>query len=190
VYIRGAMEILLIRHGHAVDEAPGVGDAGRWLSEKGRKVTHKVARWLAKSDKRRPVAIWTSPLVRAVQTAEILAAEADYKGEVRACAQLGTGHDPGDLLQILGSESCPGPLALVGHEPSLSRIVAALLGDIGFAGFKKSAVVGLTWQPVPEGAHPSPLGELWFVLDPARMKSQKRLDPRPEAKLPTPVEDA
>jgi phosphohistidine phosphatase len=184
------MEILLIRHGHAVDEAPGLGDAGRWLSVKGRKVTHKVARWLAKSDKRRPAAIWTSPLVRAVQTAEILAAESDYKGELRACAQLGTGHDPGDLLQILGSETFAGPIALVGHEPSLSRIAAALLGDIGFTGFKKSAVMGLTWQPLPEGVAAKPPGELWFVLDPARMKSQKHLDPRPVAPPAVPVEDA
>ena len=183
------MEILLIRHGHAVDEAPGLGDAGRWLSAKGRKLTRKVGRWLAKSDKRRPEAIWTSPLVRAVQTAEIIAAEAGYKGELRACAQLGTGHDPGDLLELLRHETCPGPIALIGHEPSLSRIATTLLGDIGFAGFKKSAVMGLTWAPFLESA-PKPPGELWFVLDPARMKSHKRIEPRPEAKPPAPVEDA
>jgi phosphohistidine phosphatase len=199
--MRLAMEILLIRHGHAVDEAPGLGDAGRWLSVKGRKLTRKVARWLAKSDKRRPAAIWTSPLVRAVQTAEIVAAEAGYKGEVRACAQLGTGHDPGDLLEILRHETGPGPIALIGHEPSLSRIAAALLGDLGFTGFKKSAVMGLTWVPVSEdvtpkppvhdgGSTPKPPAELWFVLDPARMKSQKHIEPRPVAPSPTPVEDA
>ena len=65
------MEILLIRHGHAVDEAPGLDDGGRWLSGKGRKVTRRVARWLSEKKKRRPVALWTSPLVRAVQTAEL-----------------------------------------------------------------------------------------------------------------------
>jgi len=177
------MEILLIRHGHAVEEAPGLGDSARWLSEKGRKLTRKVARWLAKNGKRRPAAIWTSPLVRAVQTAEILAAEAGLKGEVPSCAQLGPGHDPGDLLKLLASATVDGPLALVGHEPALSLIATALLGDIGFAGFKKSGVLGLTWTPPPpptNGDSPSrPLGELWFVLDPARMKSQKHIVPRP-----------
>src|SRR5881628_2985392 len=97
------MDILLIRHGHAVDDAPGLGDAGRWLSAKGRKVTRKVARWLAKNRKRRPVTIWTSPLVRAVQTAEITAAEAAIKGEVKAISELSPGRDPGDLVKLIAS---------------------------------------------------------------------------------------
>jgi phosphohistidine phosphatase len=176
------MEILLIRHGHAVDEAPGLGDAGRWLSAKGRKTARKVARWLAESSKRRPVAIWTSPLVRAVQTAEIVAAEARFKGELRTSAQLGPGHDPGDLLKLLGSETLDGPLALVGHEPSLSLIATALLGDIGFTGFKKSAVMGLTWEPATNGDGASPgVGKLRFLFDPAEMKAHKRIEPRPPA---------
>jgi phosphohistidine phosphatase len=185
------MEILLIRHGHAVDEAPGLGDAGRWLSAKGRKVTRKVARWLSESGKRRPLAIWTSPLVRAVQTAEIVAAEARFRGELRATAQLGPGHDPGDLLKLLASETVEGPLALVGHEPSLSLIATALLGDVGFTGFKKSGVVGLTWTPAPavDGEAPQAsvagLGKLRFLFDPIEMKAHKRIEPRvPEATPP------
>src|SRR5437867_59338 len=114
------MEILIIRHGEAVGEAPGLGDAGRFLTEKGRKVTRRVAQWLAKRSKRRPVAIWTSPLVRSVQTAEILAEVAGLDGEVVACAELSPGRDPGDLLNLLTTQNPKGPLALVGHEPSLS----------------------------------------------------------------------
>src|SRR6516164_2200409 len=129
------MEILLIRHGQAVDEAPGLGDGGRWLTAKGRKLSRKVARWVAKSDRRRPLFICSSPLVRAVQTAEIFAGEAGFKGEVRMLAQLAPGHDPGDLLRLLITEPFEGPVALVGHEPSLSLIANALLGDTGFGGF-------------------------------------------------------
>jgi phosphohistidine phosphatase len=167
------MEILLIRHGQAVDEAPGLGDAGRWLTPKGRKITRKVARWVAKSDKRRPATIWTSPLVRAVQTAEILAAEVGYRGELRCSVQLSPGHDPGDLIKLLGSEAFEGPLALVGHEPSLSLIANALLGDIGLTGLRKSSVLGLSWA---DGQ-----GTFRFVLDPATMKAIKRITPRAEA---------
>jgi len=184
------MEILLIRHAQAVDEAPGLGDAGRWLTVKGRKLTRKVARWIAESDKRRPAVIWTSPLLRSVQTAEILAAEVGYKGEVQACAQLSPGHDPGELIKLLGTEGLQGPLALIGHEPSLSLIAAALLGDIGFSGFKKSAVLGLRWEPAAttdgakprengDGAAAAGVGKLWFLFDPTTMKAQKRLEPRP-----------
>jgi phosphohistidine phosphatase len=181
------MEILLIRHGHAVDEAPGLGDAGRWLSAKGRKVTRKVARWLAESGKRRPLAIWTSPLVRAVQTAEIVAAEARFKGELRATAQLGPGHDPGDLLKLLASETLEGPLALVGHEPSLSLIATALLGEVGFTGFKKSGIMGLTWTPAVDGETPTPgVGKLRFLFDPAEMKAHKKIAPPTVAPPETP----
>ena len=187
------MEILLIRHGQAVDEAPGLGDAGRWLTAKGRKVSRKVARWVAKSDKRRPATIWTSPLVRAVQTAEILAAEVGYKGELRCLAQLSPGHDPGDLIKLLGAETHEGPLALVGHEPSLSLIANALLtmgapppnprsglpGDIGVSGLRKSSVLGLSWA---EGQ-----GAFRFLLDPATMKAAKRFaPPGPPAAPPVP----
>jgi phosphohistidine phosphatase len=147
------MDILLIRHGQAVDEAPGLGDAGRWLTGKGRKVSRKVAKWVAKGGKRTPRAIWTSPLARSVQTAEILAAATGWKGEVRVCPQLSPGHDPGDLLKLLASESgtIDGPIALVGHEPSLSLIANALLGDVGFTGLKKSGILALTWDAPGEG---------------------------------------
>src|SRR5690242_18873425 len=98
------MEILLVRHGHALDDAPGLGDAGRWLSTRGRKVTRRVARWLARNKKWCPALIWTSPLVRAVQTAEIVAAGTGYKGELRALAELSPGRDPGDLAKLLAEE--------------------------------------------------------------------------------------
>lgn len=170
------MEILLVRHGHAIDDAPGIGDAGRWLSARGRKVTRRVARWLAKSKKRRPAVIWTSPLVRATQTAEILAAEAGYKGEVRALGELSPGRDPGDLITLLTEERPEGPIAIVGHEPSLSMLAAALVGDLGFGGFRKSGVLGLWWEGATgegekaEGAK----GKARFLLDPSGMKVQKR----------------
>lgn len=176
------MEIFLVRHGHALDEAPGLGDAGRWLSERGRKATRKVGRWLGESKKRRPAAIWSSPLVRALQTAEILAARTGYKGEVKAAAELSPGRDPGDLLTLLSGLTLEGPLVLVGHEPSLSLLAKALLGEIGLEPFKKSGVVGLRWD---QGA-----GQFRFLLDPATMKVQKRLGPKaePEAAAPSAAE--
>ena len=155
------MEILLVRHGHAVDDAPGLGDAGRWLSARGRKATRRVARWLAETKKRRPTLIWTSPLVRAVQTAEILAAYADYKGEIRALAELSPGRDPGDLRNLLAEEREPGPLALVGHEPSLSILAKAVAGDLGYGELRKSGVLALS---IEEGRV-----KARFLLDPSEM---------------------
>jgi phosphohistidine phosphatase len=139
------MLLLLIRHGHAVDDAPGLGDAGRWLTEKGRTATHRVARRLRKIKKLRPTAIWTSPLVRATQTAEIFAAGAEYEGEVQAVAELSPGRDPVDLVALLGATLMPGPLALVGHEPLLSQLLRVLAGETGVDSFKKSGLVAVDW---------------------------------------------
>lgn len=165
------MNILLIRHGHAVDDAPGLDDAGRWLSARGRKTTRKVGRWLDESRKRRPTTIWTSPLVRAVQTAEIVALGVDYDGEIEACAELMPGRDPGDLVKRLTERPTAGVLALVGHEPSLSLIAGALLGEVGVPGLKKSGVMSILWE---EGR-----GTLKFVLDPGKMKARKHLEAPP-----------
>ncbi|APR86515.1 phosphohistidine phosphatase, SixA [Minicystis rosea] len=170
------MKILLIRHGHAVDEAPGLGDAGRWLSAKGRRVTRKVAAWLSKRDKRTPTVIWTSPLVRAVQTAEIIAERVEYDGELEAISELTPGRDPGDLVKRLGEHPVDGVLAVVGHEPSLTLLSQALVGDVGFTGFKKSGVMGVDWK---DGK-----GTLRFVLDPSTMKAKKQLDAPPAPQEP------
>jgi phosphohistidine phosphatase len=170
------MEIILVRHGHALDEAPGLGDAGRWLSERGRKASRDVGRWLGKRKKRRPAAIWSSPLVRAQQTAEILAAKTGYKGEVKAAAELSPGRDPGDLVNLLAGLTLDGPLVLVGHEPSLSLLAKALLGEVALPSFKKSGAVGLSWE---QGS-----GKLRFSLDPATMKVTKSVADKASAAPP------
>ncbi|MFO0760833.1 MAG: histidine phosphatase family protein [Byssovorax sp.] len=176
------MEIFLVRHAHALDEAPGLGDTGRWLSERGRKITRKVGRWMAKGKKRRPAAIWSSPLVRAVQTAEILAAEVGYKGEVKAVGELSPGRDPGDLLLLLQSAGTEGPLVLVGHEPSLSLIAKALLGETSLPPFKKSGVLGLRYE---EGK-----ATFRLLLDPMTRKVDRTIGVTAQAEPPPPGPEA
>src|SRR6185503_13331725 len=104
-----AMEILLIRHGEAIEVAPGLGDDGRWLTKKGRKVTRRIARWLAKREERSPVEIWTSPLVRAVQTAEIVAERCRPK-DVSVHAELSPGAVPTTAVGLLAAYEGDGPL--------------------------------------------------------------------------------
>jgi len=142
------MDIILFRHGHAIDDtgSSSLGDAGRWLSGKGRERTREVAKKLAASKKKRPVEIWTSPLVRAVQTAEIAAEAAGLTDAVHVREELSPGRDPADVVRALAEYSGPGPLALVGHEPSLSILAATLLGERSFPTLKKSGVVGLGWE--------------------------------------------
>jgi phosphohistidine phosphatase len=92
------------------------------------------------------VEIWTSPLVRAVQTAEIVAGELELTDGVSVRPELSPAHDPRDVVQALAAAKPGGPLALVGHEPGLSMLASALLGDTAFPGLKKSAVLGVGWK--------------------------------------------
>ncbi len=150
------MDIILIRHGEAVEAAPGLGDAGRWLTVKGRRTTRKVGKWLDKRKTRRPVQIWTSSLVRAVQSAEIIAGEVGMKGEVIMQAQLLPGADPNELLRLVAAYDGPGPLALVGHEPGLSLFARHLIGgEVPVPPLKKSGIYCIGLEPAVSDDKPA-----------------------------------
>jgi phosphohistidine phosphatase len=142
------MEIILFRHGHAIDDtgSPALGDSARWLSGKGRERTRATAKKLFSRKKRRPVEVWTSPLVRAVQTEEILVEALGLKGEVFVKDELSPGHEPEEIVDRLALYTGSGPLMLVGHEPSLSTLAAFLLGERSFPSLKKSGAIGLSWE--------------------------------------------
>lgn len=141
------MIVVVVRHGHAVDEARGLGDEGRYLSGKGRRQTRAIAKWLTKKKRAKLSALWTSPLVRAVQTAEIVAGAFGLEERVTAIPELMPGRDPGDLLKRLGEVSAreDAVVGLVGHEPQLGHLASKLLGK-GFAGFAKSGALAVRWD--------------------------------------------
>jgi phosphohistidine phosphatase len=144
------MRLLLVRHGKAIEHATDLGtgpradaatrDAARWLTDEGRRRTRDVGRRLA-ADGVVPTRMLTSPLVRAVQTAEALAASLDFAGPVEVRAALVPGARPEDMAAELG-EARDQTLALVGHEPHLSALVGHLLG-VEFPSLPKSAVAAL-----------------------------------------------
>ncbi|MDI1429655.1 SixA phosphatase family protein [Polyangium sorediatum] len=169
------MDLLLFRHGEAVENAPGLGDAGRWLTAKGRRVSRKVARWLDERSSRRPTAIWTSSLVRSVQTAEILAAELGLEEEVLVRPELAPSGDLADLVRLIEAHRGRGPLALVGHEPGLSMLARNLLGDVAWPGIKKSGVAAIRLTPA-EGEQGRREASFRFLLLPKGMELVRSLD--------------
>ena len=164
------MEILLIRHGEAIADAPRLGDEGGWLTRTGRKVARRIARGRAKGPERKPVEIWTSPLVRAVQTAEILAERARPR-DVSIHAELSPSADPTSAVALLAAYQGDGPLAIVGHEPSLSVIATSLLGDVRWEGLKKCGVLALGWDR-------SGSARMRFLLKPGDLTVETRLPVR------------
>lgn len=131
------MLIYIIRHGHAVDEGPGLGDESRYLSKKGRKHVREVGRALHDATVELD-AILTSPLVRAVQTAELIAERLDYVGVIEALPALAPGVPPRIVAAELASRGAR--IAVVGHEPGLSALGAFLCGRPSFPPFKKAQV--------------------------------------------------
>src|SRR5689334_9138628 len=72
--------------------------------------------------------IYTSPLVRARQTADLLSAGLSDKPPVRVLDELAPGHEPARVLDELAKRVKRRRVALVGHEPDLGELAAAILG--------------------------------------------------------------
>jgi phosphohistidine phosphatase len=154
------MKLLLIRHAAAVGRGTaGIGDDERPLTRRGRGKFRLAARGLTRITDR-PDVLLTSPLIRARATAEIAAA-AFKKVTPRIEAALASG-DVDAIVDALTKFPPDSLIAIVGHEPSLSRLLARLLGmregDDRFV-FKKG---GAALVDLPDG--PSAAGRLrWFV---------------------------
>jgi phosphohistidine phosphatase len=155
------MKLYIMRHGPAEDEAASRRDEDRALTSSGRDRVRSVAHALLEADEA-PHALFTSPLVRALQTAEIVAAVtklADRGERVETRREIAPGGDPHALLDEIAKHKRKRAM-LVGHEPDLTSLVEALLGRQLPWGMQKAMVVGLTME---EG---SPPATLRFILDP------------------------
>jgi phosphohistidine phosphatase len=120
------MKVHFIRHAQAIERSNELPDEYRSLTCRGRKRFRQVAAGLKKMGID-PDFIITSPKVRAVQTAEILAETLRFSGEVQVSADLATGPDIAALRNILETRKTASEIAVVGHEPGLGETVGALL---------------------------------------------------------------
>jgi|HubBroStandDraft_1064217.scaffolds.fasta_scaffold213880_2 phosphohistidine phosphatase len=161
------MKLYVMRHGPAEDQAASGIDEDRALSTPGRERVRAVAKILT-AEGEEPAQVVTSPLVRAVQTAEIVAIAtklSDRGGTVTVLRDLAPGGEAETLAWRMASEGQK-RVMFVGHEPDLSQLAAALLGTFERP-FDKATVVAIHLSPG------EPRGRLRFVLDPKAL----RLDP-------------
>lgn len=114
-------QIFLIRHAEAEDAVDaahaGRPDKERRLTDTGKRDMRRGAAGLVELVDE-IVLILTSPLTRAVQTAELLH-ECFPEAGLKRHAFLAPGADPAALLKSIAKQT--GPVALVGHEPDLSQ---------------------------------------------------------------------
>jgi phosphohistidine phosphatase len=139
------MQLYLVRHAIAVPSTPERPDAARPLTKEGRARFIEVVRGLKKLGWRFD-RLYHSPLVRAVQTAELLQPLVD--GECVVMPDLARAPDEEMLAHLEGTK-----VALVGHEPHLGALLAWLVaGDAGLGErfcFKKGGVARATGEPRP-----------------------------------------
>jgi phosphohistidine phosphatase len=166
------MDIILIRHAEAGDR-----DATKFPNDDRRPITpegRKRQTTIARAMKRMGITfdyLVTSPLDRAVQTAEVLAEvfgldEAPVQNEA-----LGHTCTPRNVLKLLMKFPPREAVALVGHEPAFSQVAAALVsrdGDLHIE-LKKSGVIGIGFPGAPELGK----GTLLYVLKPGHLRKLK-----------------
>lgn len=123
------MELYLLRHGLATERGKEIrgGDAQRPLTPKGRRKMRRIAKAMRGLELSFDL-ILSSPLLRARQTADIVAEEFKLSEQCKLSSHLAPEGDPRDLIRDLkrlhrGFKK----VLLVGHEPYLSNLMATLM---------------------------------------------------------------
>ena len=121
-------EVYLLRHGIAVPSGTrDFADDERPLTPKGEKQMRKIARRLRRLDLRLD-RIVTSPLPRALKTAEIVAEALGMSDRLKTADALRAERDAASIRDWLQTRTEP-RLMLVGHNPSLTNLISVLITD-------------------------------------------------------------
>jgi phosphohistidine phosphatase len=143
----GTCEVYLVRHAIAEVRDPRrfPDDAKRPLTAVGRRKMQRAAQGLAKFGVKVDC-IGSSPLLRAVQTAEVLAKEMNYSKPIEMIPALAPGAECGEVIAWLAKHSQNRRVLLVGHEPDLSELLHLSVANAQFhSGFKKGGVALVTF---------------------------------------------
>ena len=147
------MQLYFLRHGEA--DWPGwtKPDDERPLTDFGKKEVRQVAKFINRL-KVKAELIVTSPLPRALQTAEVAAEE--LKTKLRQDEALEPGFGISELRTVVKRHGSK-VLMLVGHEPDLSMLVSSLLND-AWTMFNQSAASYAAWEAQQIGNLKTSLG--------------------------------
>jgi phosphohistidine phosphatase len=135
----GERFIILMRHGIAEDPGEDKPDEQRELTDEGHRKMKKIGRGLAELFPR-VESIVTSPLRRAVQTAEWVVRA--YGIPLETSPSLAPDSDEARFRELLGSVSAQRAI-FVGHEPTLSTFMLAITGMSGQIELKKGGCYGV-----------------------------------------------
>jgi len=169
------MEIYLLRHGIAADlgEDGVTRDADRPLTDEGQEKMEREAKGMLKLGLKFDL-IFTSPLLRAQQTAEAVAQVFDLKDQIITAEALAPGRSfvrgvnkKAPIFLEIGAHQFERAL-LVGHQPDMGELASVLLTggrDLNIE-FKKGALCAIEVASLP----PHAPGVLFWLLTPRQLK--------------------
>jgi phosphohistidine phosphatase len=121
------MELYLLRHGIAEEGHSGLTDEHRKLTPEGRRKLREILRVAFRAGVS-PSCILTSPLLRAVETAELAAEELKYSGELIRTDQLIPEADPRNSWEEIRLYRDQPQVLLASHNPLCASLAGYLLG--------------------------------------------------------------
>lgn len=155
------MDVFILRHGKAEDPGHGITDAERKLTRKGHDEMIAVADWMAAQGLAFDL-IAASPLVRAQETAAIVADVLGVPERLVTWKVLVPGGNPDTVCHEIGKHADPGAVLLVGHEPLLSSLIGRIIAGDSGAGIIMTKGSLAKIRNFSFAAHPS--GDLhWLV---------------------------
>jgi phosphohistidine phosphatase len=158
-----------MRHGIAVTRGSAgfANDSARALTPEGQEKMQEAAQGLVQIGFEVDWIV-SSPLVRAVETADIVAKSLAARPPMDLCDALRPGGSAEDLVAFLAKRPNRRRVLLVGHEPDLSELAARLIGAGGHANlmFKKGGCCLIIFEEFP----PRGPGELVWWLTPRLLR--------------------
>jgi len=165
------MQLYIVRHGIAIDreDAECPPEAERYLTEEGIERTKQVAEAVAARGIDADL-MFSSPYVRAMQTAAIFASELEYsKQKIRRTDSLLPGAEPGAFLRELAREKDVSIVFCFGHAPHVDGLLAAAVGAPRHITSMKKAGVAL----VELKRLSPPNGQLVWLITPKLVRKAK-----------------
>jgi phosphohistidine phosphatase len=160
-----------MRHAEAEDSAESGTDEARTLTVRGRERTRDAASGLRAINPNFDC-ILTSPLVRATQTADLVAEAYSNNPHPQVLPALSPDVSPREAISAFAPFARHGKVLVVGHEPQLSKLVALMLTPDGIVSirFKKGACVAVD---LPRAVEPG-AGELLWMLTQRQLRKLRK----------------
>jgi phosphohistidine phosphatase len=160
------MDLLVLRHGEAGKRSPSPGDSKRTLTAEGRQEIVDLSNGLKHLEVKLDY-ILTSPLLRAKNTAEIVAKSLKYKGKIEELDVLKPEGSRLEFYSALSKLKRESVVLVVGHEPYLSEMISEAISqsdcriDLKKAGLARLRVLSIL---------PKLKGDLRWLLTPKLLK--------------------